>query len=89
MVKIDDYVFYKNLPELDLHGMNRYQAMVLIDEFINNSITLKYRLVKIIHGYGTGIIKKTVSDCLKKNHNVLEYKTDIYNGGVIIVLLKS
>lgn len=88
-MKIDDYVLYKNIPSIDLHGMNRFQALVELREFINNSITLKYRFIKVIHGFGAGILEQTVKSELKINKNVIDYRIDLYNGGTTIILLKE
>lgn len=86
---IDNYVLYKNLPSLDLHGENRESALVLVNEFIKDNIKLKNRLIKITHGKGTYILKNTIHESLKKNKLVKAYKTDIYNDGVTIVELDT
>ena len=59
---IDNYVLYKNLPSLDLHGENRESALVLVNEFIKDNIKLKNRLIKITHGKGTYILKISTDD---------------------------
>ena len=44
--------------------------------------------IVIIHGIGTGIVKKEVHEALRVNKNVIEYKTDNFNSGCTIVKLK-
>lgn len=79
---------YNNLPQLDLHGIDREYARVLINDFIEDNYKLKKEKVLIIHGIGTGILKKTTKETLKRNHRVLSYKIDNFNAGTTIVELK-
>ena len=81
---IDDYILYKNLPTLDLHGMNRYEALIKCEEFINDNKKLRNHLLIIIHGKGE-ILKKEVQNYLKNNKNIINYKVDIFNDGETIV----
>ena len=80
---IDNYMLYKNLPTLDLHGETRFSAKVLLEEFINNNITLKNNLIIVVHGIGKGILKEEIHKYLKTK----AYKTDIFNQGATIVEL--
>lgn len=84
---INNYMLYKNLPELDLHGEIKESASVLLNEFINDNFKLGNILIKIIHGKGTYTLKKVVHENLKHNKKVKEFKTDIFNDGVTIVEL--
>ncbi len=79
---------YDNLPSLDLHGADRDYARILINDFISDHYKIKDKKVIIIHGNGTGIIKKTTQEVLKKNKYVEEYKIDNFNSGMTIVKLK-
>lgn len=80
---------YSNLPSLDLHGIDRDYARILINDFIKDNYILKMRKVIIIHGNGTGIIKKTTQETLRRNKLVEEYKIDNFNTGMTIVTLKT
>lgn len=80
---------YNNLPQLDLHGIDRDYARILINEFITDNYKLKKEKVIIIHGIGTGIIRKTSHEVLKRNNYVKSYKTDNFNAGTTIVILKK
>lgn len=82
---IDDYVLYKNLPELDLHENNRFEATMKVEEFINDNLILGKHLLRIIHGKGTYVLKNTIHEYLKKNKNVVAFRVDIFNDGVTIV----
>lgn len=78
---------YNNLPSLDLHGADRDYARIAINDFINDHYKIKSEKVLIIHGIGTGIIRKTTQDTLKKNKLVKSYKIDFFNPGTTVVEL--
>lgn len=80
--------FLSNLPSIDLHGVDRDYARILINDFIYDNYKLKNEKIVIIHGIGTGIIRKTTHEVLKRNKYVQEYKTDYFNSGMTIVTLK-
>ena len=81
-------IFTSNLPSLDLHGETADTARVMINDYINDSIKMKKGTFIIIHGIGTGVLKKVTSETLKKNRNVIEFGIDYYNEGSTIVRIK-
>lgn len=80
---------YSYLPQLDLHGLDRDCARILINEFIHDNYVQKNYKVIIIHGRGTGIIRRTTQETLKHNKYVASYKIDNFNDGATIVELKQ
>ena len=82
-------MFNGNIPTLDLHGETREIARILIEEFIRDSIKMGEEKVKIIHGIGTGVLKKEVQKVLKNNKNVEKSYIDFFNIGQTIVVLKK
>lgn len=80
-------IFLDRLPKIDLHGFDKDSARVATNDFIRDSIYLGYDEILIIHGIGTGIVKKSVHQTLSKNKNVLSYKLDNFNLGCTIVKL--
>lgn len=82
-------MLYSNLPSLDLHGIDRDYAKILINDFIRDNYNIKNTKVVIIHGIGTGIIRKTTQETLKRNKLVDEYKIDNFNPGMTIVYIKD
>ena len=80
---------YNNVPSLDLHGMDRDYARILINDFIKENYDCKNTEVVIIHGNGTGIIKKTTSETLRQNKLVEEYKINNFNTGETLVSIKK
>lgn len=83
-----DILDINKIPSLDLHGEIGDIAKIRVNEFINDNIKLKNECVAIIHGKGTGIVKKATHEALKNNKYVLEYKTYYYNDGMTIVKIK-
>lgn len=80
---------YSNLPKLDLHELDREYAKILINEFIEDSYKIKDKKVIIVHGIGTGILRKTTQETLKRNKLVKNYRVDPFNPGTTIVEIKE
>lgn len=80
-------MLYSNLETLDLHGIDREYARILINDFIRDNYEIRNTKVVIIHGIGTGIIRKTTTEVLKKNKYVEEFKIDNFNPGMTIVTI--
>ncbi len=76
-----------NIPQLDLHGENRDSARILVNEFVSDNYKLKKDIIVIIHGIGTGILRKEVHATLKSNKYVGKYYLDNFNIGCTIVEL--
>ncbi len=87
-MEIENIVFIDNLPKLDLHGFDRETARVAVCDFIRDNIKMKNEFVNIVHGIGSGVVKATVHDELRKNKNVINFKTYYYNQGCTIVKVK-
>lgn len=87
-MELKDVVFIDSFPKLDLHGFDRETARVSTNDFILDNKKMKNEIIVIIHGIGSGIIRKTVHETLKKNKNVLDFKTFYNNNGSTIVKIK-
>lgn len=81
-------MLYSNLPTLDLHGYDRDYARILILDFLEDQHKMKNKRIIIVHGIGTGILRKMTQNTLKKHPYVLEYKIDNFNDGMTVVTLK-
>lgn len=79
--------FTANLPTLDLHGEVSSLAPSLINTFIRDNIKSGNNKVIIIHGKGSGVIKKTTQEVLKKNKQVTRFYIDGTNDGMTVVEL--
>ena len=80
---------YNNLPSIDLHGIDREYARILINDFVRDNYIAKTYKITIVHGNGTGVIKKTTQETLKQNKYVEDYKIDNFNAGMTIVTLRK
>ncbi|MBR6113087.1 MAG: Smr/MutS family protein [Bacilli bacterium] len=85
MMHIDEVIYIDNLPKIDLHGENSETARVLINDFINDNYKQQNNLFCIVHGIGSGLLRTTTSDTLRKNKKVIAYKTYYYNQGCTLV----
>lgn len=83
---IDPFLY--NLPHLDIHGYDRFGAVAMIKNFIDNNLRIDEKKIVIVHGKGSGILRKSTHDYLKTDKRVLSYKTNNYNDGETIVILK-
>lgn len=79
-------IFTNNLPSIDLHGEDRVNAVIKVDEFITDSIKLKHKKIVVIHGKGEWILKDAIHNYLKIDKRVKEYTLDINIGQTIISL---
>lgn len=76
--------------ELDLRGERYEEAIIKLDKFIDEALINNISQVVIIHGHGTGALRKGVQDYLKKCPYVKEFR---YGGegeggvGVTVVTL--
>lgn len=82
-------ILYNSLPQLDLHGYDRDYARIEINDFIQDNYIQKKEKVLIIHGVGTGVLRKITHETLKKNKLVTAYKLDNFNIGTTIVEIRK
>lgn len=72
-------------PSLDLHGETTYTMIAPLNSFIDDNIKLKNENVMIIHGKGSGALKKATHEYLKKDKRVKKFYLDNWNEGCTIV----
>ncbi|WP_096189649.1 endonuclease MutS2 [Evansella halocellulosilytica] len=56
--------------ELDLRGERFEDAMREVEKYLDDAVLAGYHQVSIIHGQGTGALRKGVQELLKKHRNV-------------------
>lgn len=88
-MEINEVIFTESLPKLDLHGFDRESARVAINDFIEDHIKMGNEIITIVHGIGTGIIRETTIQTLKRNKKVVDFKNDYSNRGCMIVKISS
>ena len=82
-------IFLERYPKIDLHGYDRDSARMMVNDFVEENMILGNETILIIHGIGSGIVKREVHETLRVNKNVLDYKTDNFNMGCTVVKLKK
>ena len=76
---------------IDLHTFAPKDAPDVVDEYLNVCSQRGIREVKIIHGKGSGVLRRTVESVLKRHPLVLSFKQDPgpSSWGATIVSLKG
>jgi len=67
--------------ELDLRGMMVDEAIGAVDLFLDNAMLGKLETVRIIHGKGTGALRKAVREHLKRSRYIKEFRPGVYGEG--------
>ena len=77
--------------ELDIRGMETLEAEPVVERFIDSAVMGKLNQVTIIHGKGTGALRKAVHQMLKRNPAVKSFRLGVYGegeAGVTVVELR-
>ncbi|MGI6145288.1 MAG: endonuclease MutS2 [Peptococcia bacterium] len=78
--------------ELHLRGMTVDEALFETEKYLDDAYLAGLSIVRIIHGKGTGTLRKVITDLLKKHNFVASYRLGGYHEGghgVTIVELKK
>ncbi len=79
------------VTEVDVRGQMLEEAIMNVEKFLDDCYLAGITPVSIIHGKGTGVLRKGIGDMLKKHRYVKEYRLGRYGEGetgVTIVDLK-
>ncbi len=80
------------LPELDLRGMDSYEAIQETDRYLDRALEEGWSEVRIIHGKGTGVLRRKVNEFLARDKRVEEKRLGRWgegDTGVTIVKLRK
>ena len=78
-------------PEVDLRGMMSDEALLVLDQFLDSAVMGRLNQVTVIHGKGTGAVRKAVREHLKRSKYVKTFRPGRYGegeDGVTVVELK-
>ena len=67
--------------DLDLRGMTGEEALPLVEKFIDTALWAGLHRIDIIHGKGTGALRKKIADFLSKHPYVKSYRLGDWNEG--------
>ena len=77
--------------EIDLRGMNGEEAWLKVDKYLDEAMLVGYHTVRLIHGKGTGALKKSLWEKLRRDSRIKSFRIGQYgegDGGVTVVELK-
>ncbi|CUS88031.1 endonuclease MutS2 [Candidatus Kryptobacter tengchongensis] len=67
--------------KIDVRGMRADEAINAIDKFIDTSFLYRLKRIEIIHGKGTGKLKKEIAEFLKRHPNVKSFRSGSWEEG--------
>ena len=67
--------------QVDLRGMMTDEAIMVLDQFLDTALLGKLESVTIVHGKGTGAVRKAVRDHLKRSRYVKSFRPGRYGEG--------
>ncbi|MGL5381443.1 endonuclease MutS2 [Clostridium sp.] len=76
---------------VDLRGMDAEEACYRTDKYLDEAYMCNLGEVTVVHGKGTGVLRKAINDMLKRHPHVKSYRLGVYGeggDGVTIVTLK-
>ncbi|WP_411167986.1 endonuclease MutS2 [Clostridium sp. MB05] len=76
---------------VDLRGMDSEEACYKADKYLDEAYMANLGEVTVVHGKGTGVLRKAINDMLKRHPHVKSYRLGEYGeggDGVTIVILK-
>jgi DNA mismatch repair protein MutS2 len=80
------------LSELNLVGSTVDDALTRVDKFLDESLLTEQRIIRLIHGYGTGQLRRAIATYLESHPLVAHFQpapADQGGGGVTVVELKE
>lgn len=78
-------------PEVDVRGMIGDDAWFIVDKYLDDAVMAGVHSVRIIHGKGTGALRKIIGQYLRKDRRVASHRMGAYgegDAGVTVVELK-
>ncbi|MDE3054631.1 MAG: Smr/MutS family protein, partial [Gemmatimonadota bacterium] len=67
--------------EIDLRGLRADEAESLVMQAIDSAVRADLRMLRIIHGKGTGALRERVTEMLRKDARVAAFRLGAWNEG--------
>ncbi len=67
--------------DLDMRGMNADEGIIELERFIDNALLSGLNTVTVIHGKGTGVLRKAVHKYLSVSRAVKSYRLGLFGEG--------
>ena len=72
----------KNIQsEINVIGLNTDEAIFIVDKYLDDARLYHIPSVRIVHGKGTGTLRKAIHNFLKSNKNVKSFRLGTYGEG--------
>ncbi len=68
-------------PEVDLRGLASDEAEYVLSSYLDNAFLAKLNTVTIIHGKGTGVLRKAVHAYLRTHPHIKSWRLGVYGEG--------
>ena len=78
---VSDRVIQAFNPEIDLRGNYGDDACFMLDKYIDDAKRAGVKTLRIIHGKGTGALRKAVTDFLRRDSRVASVRVGSYGEG--------
>lgn len=78
-------------PEIDVRGNNTEEAIAIIDKYLDDAAISSLSQVRIIHGKGTGALRRGLHEHFKGHPHVKKFEDAAYNeggSGATVIVLK-
>ena len=67
--------------EVDLRGMASDEAIMELDKYIDNAVMCGIPSITVIHGKGTGVLRRAVQAHLRLHKNIRSYRLGVFGEG--------
>lgn len=77
--------------EVDVRGETAFDAIMIVDKAIDNAVLMNINQLTIIHGKGTGVLRREIQSFLRTHKAVKSFRLGVFGegeSGVTIVELK-
>ena len=68
-------------PQLDLRGKYGDEACEMVDKYIDDALRAGVKTIRIVHGKGTGVLRRRVTEYLKNDTRVLSVRIGEWGEG--------